>query len=141
MSFDYTNRYPLETLKYFERVVLEELENEINKGIVDRALQMKRVLELSSDRLCIRVPFKHFHLVDKYLKLFDRYAYMTIEEDYSLYTAVPFSELIVDETEISDAIKSIEMNTRCLVLPSYAEEVNKKKKKYLNKGLLKNNPL
>ena len=118
MSCDYTNRYPLETLKYFERVVLEGLEKELNKGIVDHELEMKQILELNSSlnspRLLIKVPFKDSYLVRKYLYILDNFVYYSIEEDYSIHNKFPLLQL-VDQKHILEAIKSIENRNRCVI--------------------------
>jgi hypothetical protein len=118
MSCDYTNRYPLEILKYFERVVLEGLEKELNKDIVDHELQMKQILEinssLNSPRLRINVPFKHSYLVRKYLYILDNFVYYSIEEDYSIHNKFPLLQL-VDQKHILEAIKSIENRNRCVI--------------------------
>lgn len=128
MSCDYTNRYPLEILKYFEKVIYEELEKELNKGIVDHELQMKQILELKSSlnspRLRIKVPFKDSYLVRKYLYIFDHFVYHSIEEDYSIHNKFPLSKLI-DQKHILEAIEAIENRNRC-VISQNTEEVKLK---------------
>lgn len=131
MSHNYTRRYPEKIIEYFERVIYDDLERELNKNVDNSDLEMKNILQLnSSDKssaLRINVPFKYTYLVAKYLKILDQYAYKTTEEDYSIHNKFPLSE-IIDPKEISESIKSIEKRTRCLI--SQNIEVKKKPKYY-----------
>lgn len=128
MSHNYTRRYPEKIIEYFERVIYDELERELNKDVDDSDLEMKKVLKLnSSDKssgLLIIVPFKYSYLVAKYLNILDQYAYKTIEEDYSIHNKFPLSE-IIDPKEISESIKSIEKRTRCLISQNIEVEKHK----------------
>ena len=126
MSYDFSNRYVLETLKYFERVIYDDLERELNKNLVDEELQMKQVVHLNSfdniPQLCINIPNKYSHLIDEYLNIFDRYALYMIFCGYSIQTLFPLCELFENEF-ILEEIMSIEKRTRCLIF--YTEEVIK----------------
>ena len=132
MSCDYTNRYSLETLKYFERVIYDDLERDLNNGIVDSDLQMKQILEFNSSdnspRLLIKVPFKDSYLVKKYLNIFDQFAYYMIEQDYSIHTKFPLSEL-ADQKHILKVIKSIENQNRCMISQNTSQNTEEVKLK------------
>lgn len=124
MSYDFTNRYSLETLKFFERVIYYDLERELNKNFVYEDFQMKQVIHLNSSdnipQLCINIPNKYSHLYDEYLEIFDRFAFYMMVDDYSIHTLLPLCELFENEL-ILEEIMSIEKRTRCLIF--YTEEV------------------